>query len=285
MNLALSSWPRTFRKGRSLSTLLVAALLLGLAGWTGAAAADREGGPGGGDDRIVAAREEAGRLEEKARRLKQEGHQEEAKRLMGEVEEIRAKVRDFQAQRGPGAPEAERRDIERALEQARAQRRELSEAGKEDQAREVEQRIDKLERRREELAPMPGPSRPRPGPREAREARGAREGRPPMEPRPPEAERRNEHLRIAAEHLHAAGLHDVAERIARQAAQEPREFVPRRAGNPAPEPRRSGERRMAREPMIRPEGEIQDLRNALSELQQSLERVERALREGRDERR
>ena len=49
---------------------------------------------------------------------------------------------------------------------------------------------------------------------------------------------RMEHLRAAVEHLHAAGLHDLAEQVARQIGRPERGAVERREGE-----RREGERR------------------------------------------
>lgn len=267
----------TLRRLRLLPVLAGAVLSLGLGAFaiTAAAQADPAAGP----------REEANQLEEKSRRMKQEGHHDEALRLMREAESIRARFQEPGPRPTGEALDQERRMIEQKLDQSRKERQELEAAGKTEEAREVESRIARIERRREELGRNRGPETPGP-------ARG--------EVGPPEMQRRLEHLKIAAEHLHAAGLHDAAEQINRQAEAIRRrlesrpEAGPGREGMPGGEPRRSagqrrgpggemgeGGRRSAGGPgeggAVGPDRE--DLRVVVRRLERRLERLERALRD------
>ena len=269
----------TLRRLRLLPVLAGAVLSLGLGAFaiTAAAQADPAAGP----------REEANQLEEKSRRMKQEGHHDEALRLMREAESIRARFQEPGDRPAGEALEQERRVIEQKLDRSRKERQELEAAGKRDEAREVERRIDMLERRREELNRSRGPETPGPVRGEA--------GRSEMK-------RRLEHLKIAAEHLHAAGLHEAAERINQQAEVIRRrlesrpEAGPGREGMPGGEPRRSAGQRGGggpgmemRESGPRSAGgpgeggavgpEREDLRLVVRRLERRLERLERALRD------
>lgn len=95
------------------------------------------------------------------------------------------------------------RDLERELDVTRREIRELRAHGNEDEARNLEQRAERMTRRLEALSRRSGPE---PGDRGMRADRGGGGI-------DPERAERIEHVRIAIQHLHAAGLHDVAGRL------------------------------------------------------------------------
>lgn len=166
-------------------------------------------------------------------------------------------------------PEGERReDPEAAVREIMQERQELMElgkalhqeleelqrAGKEDAAHGVARRLEEVKREYAELearakeihGQINHPDQPRPA-------------GPPRE----EIERRVEHLRVAAENLHAAGLHDQAEMVMQQAerlADEGR-MPPREQPGPRP-----------------PEAPIQDLQRQLQQMRGQMEEMQRALR-------
>ena len=113
---------------------------------------------------------------------------------------------------------------------------ELREAGRPDEALELMQRAEEL---RTELnrgrAEADGNQRP---PREPREVRQPRTPREPRfeRPDPAEIERRAHHLEVAIDNLHAAGLHEPAERLTQPLEQMRRQLAEMRPRRPdAPE--------------------------------------------------
>ena len=92
-------------------------------------------------------------------------------------------------------------------------------AGKEEQATELKRHIQEME---EQLARLDRPGAGQPRPARERLARRAREAgdRGPADP-----EQRMKHIQIAIENLHAAGMHEAADRVAQQAHSMPREFL------------------------------------------------------------
>lgn len=246
------SWSWSFRSARSVYAALLVAAGLGVTGLGGAWAVE--------SDRASAAREEAARLEDKARHLKQEGNHDEAQRLMREVENIRAKAGEMEGRREGDGGDLERREIDRALDNARMERKELRAGGKEAEAREIEGRIGKLERRRDELNRARLEGRPHPGP----------DGVPGRGPDLPDVRQRVEHLRIAADHLRAAGMPEAADRIQRQAEALERGDGP--GGKQGPDGPRAFRGTVA---------QVDELRGLLKEMNRRLERVEKELRERR----
>lgn len=177
--------------------------------------------------------------------------------------------------------EVKRRELERQLDSMRQKLKELSAQGRESDAREVDQHIARLEERRRQLDGSEAGESPRPEPRwgsgPGRTDAGV--GRERME--------RIEHVRVAIDHLHAAGLHDVADRLAmqleekvRRIRQERRRFAPdRREGGPAGDRKPGG----ARSGNVGP-GEPQPLQHEvqrqLNDLRRQLEELRRRLDQG-----
>ena len=157
--------------------------------------------------------------------------------------------------------------------------KELRGAGKDDEAAEVKKGIQKLERELERVGPGSDPDRRKQTPRRERLERQPMERRPNGEgrgPRPPEmaeAQRRLHHLQAAIDNLHAAGLHEAAERLTQEAERMRQQL---HAATPAPPAERGpgGSRSPERElaPLRR---EIQELRQAVQELRRRLGELSR----------
>lgn len=137
------------------------------------------------------ARERLERAEEKARAPKLEGRPEEPRRLAAAPREKR-----------PPADQARFRQmrIERAEMLAKLER--LRAEGRDEDAAALKERIRMLD---EEMAELKARLSAPPAPRPAR----------PMPPEPG-PEQRQRHLQAAIENLHAAGLHELAERLERE---------------------------------------------------------------------
>jgi hypothetical protein len=206
-------------------------------------------------------------LERQAQRLKAAGEGEKARQLMREAEELRAKTpregrdRDLP---GPEALEERRTDLKRKLKELQGDLKELRQAGRQDAAAKAEQQIGRIE---EELARLSRPEgvvkRPdRPTPPE----------RPDLaRPQGPEWEKRRHHLELALDNLRAAGMPELADRIAAQAKSQPREL----ARPEAPLLRRA---EAAREELQRMRAELQELRQMVRELHARMDELSRQRR-------
>lgn len=237
--------------GRLLCWLAV----LALSGLTYLACAD--------SPRAQALREKAAAMEQKARDLKADGHGEQAQQVMAEVRELLACAGKME-QAAPGDREqgmAERVAMKQELAELQAEVRELRAAGKLDQAAEVKQHALELQRVLEETADRPPMKRP--------ELQGPRPGeRPgPMPPEAVEMQQRLRHLQVAIDNLHAAGLHEPAERL----AQEKERMMDRMRAD-------AGPGREMREQMERLQNQIQELRRALEDLRGQFEELRREQR-------
>lgn len=186
---------------------------------------------------------------------------ERAQQLEREAQELRAQADRIQRQEGPSDAKASApEELKRKLERVRAELKELRAAGKEDEARERRRQIQELEQqlapfqRRPESEAGPSPEwRPQPG-------------FPPPGP-PPEVQRRLHHLEIAIDNLHAAGLHEPAERLAQEAEAIRRHLQAPPPGSPPPRAL-TGEVQRLRQ-------EVEDLRHAIRELQERVGRISR----------
>lgn len=222
-----------------------------------------------GDPDPQALRERADALERKARQLKEEGEHDKAQATMRQAEELRAVVRKARE------PQPDRPADRPRPEEVRRQIQELRAAGKAQEAMELQRRLQETEPRR--ATPGPGAFSP-PGPQ--RERARQREGMQ-IAPRGPDAlpggqidpAQRRRHLEIAIDNLHAAGLHEVAERIALRM-----EATPRHRPDLPDGPRFQGLRPggMPAAELQRLRAEVQELRQAVSELRTRLERGEGA---------
>lgn len=157
-------------------------------------------------------REKAESLQRMARKLKAEGKHDQAQEVLRKAMEVRAEADRLQQAGGP--PEQSRRprpeELKQRLEQARAQLKEAREAGKEEEAARLERQVGRMEAVLER-SDRPVPERLRP-PREA----GPGPGFPGAPMERPELQQLR-HLEAAIGNLHAAGLHEPAERLAQQA--------------------------------------------------------------------
>jgi len=159
-------------------------------------------------------------------------------------------------ERSPGevpmeARRAELRELAERRERMVNELRELSADGKETEAAELKQQIVRLER---EIADRERPVRA--GVR----ARGERVERPLREGNEPE--RRQQHLREAVEQLHAAGLPDIAEKVAQAGQERLREQMRPQPGVPP-------------EAVERLQAQISELREMVGQLQAQVERLSR----------
>jgi outer membrane murein-binding lipoprotein Lpp len=148
-------------------------------------------------------RDQIRKLEQKAQDLKMDGKMEDAKAAAGEAAELRNKIARMERERhqeSVAADERRRDAMKQKLEQSRAELKELREAGKEEQAAEVQKRINYIE------SALANPDRRPDG-----NAGSA------SQPDRAEIERRLQHMREAAAHLREAGINDIAEKLTQEA--------------------------------------------------------------------
>lgn len=152
-------------------------------------------------------REKARAMQREAAELAERGHGEEAENLERKAVAMLEEAEHLKRHR-PDHPEAEIRKMQERLEMLGMEERELKEAGgKKERLADVRHEAERIGRELREL------SRREPSHREHRE----------HDDSPDSIARRLEHMRIAAEHLHHAGLHDIAEHVADRAEATERE--------------------------------------------------------------
>ncbi len=195
----------------------------------------------------VPPRAEAEQLEERVRDLKAAGRHEEARRLMEEARALRTR-----AERPPEVRERQR-ELRRERAEMDRQLQQLRREGRERDIAQLEQRIARLDREAAGLARRAAPARPPAPP-------------PPSAPAARVRPEQLEHLRIAIDHLRAAGLHPAADRLARL-----HENLSQRA-RPAPGPEQF---QPWREELRRLKAEQEELRQMLRRLHERLEQLQR----------
>lgn len=209
-------------------------------------------------------RGELGRLEEKAQAIKRElgdrgpDHDDQARELHGALGEIHGRMEQIRRELGGPQPDRDRPrpDRERLagrLEELKRAIGRLMEEGKRDEA-------NRLEREAHEILQLL-----------KQEPRGPRD-RPPAPAE--DLQRRIHHVKVAIENLHAAGLHDVAERLAQDLDRRIAEHRERFGG--LPEPPRPPERREGPQP---PGPVVEELRGQMHELRREVEELRRLLKE------
>jgi len=156
-------------------------------------------------------------------------------------------------------------EVKRELRKAQEALDDLRADGKDAEADEVERRVRKLEAKLESLERAPegdrgdepewgGPRPPGDGPE-----------RPP---KVAELERRLRHLQVAVENLHAAGMHDVADKLAGEAERMRREFdADARAGLRGPMPPGPEVKQLR--------ADVEELRGLIQDLQERVEALSR----------
>ncbi len=297
--------------------LVMAALLSGLAGLYSAIAAPD-------NSKADKLRAEARELKAKAQELKEKGALDEAEKAVRESKELWQKAEQIEQERAQLKQHSEEpaQAIRREMEHLRAQLEDLRAADKDEEAAKLKEHIVALEREAErglpkqdqdkikerlrnikaEIAELHQTGRHEEADRLERKARAMMEkaaGRqpefhpgPPDGPRAPgergEPERRLHHLQAAIDNLHAAGMHEPAERLAREAGkirqplQRPDRPFPPQGPGPRQESGPPGELRMERgpvppgpEPLLRRihelEGELKELHHAVQELRKHLD--------------
>jgi hypothetical protein len=207
------------------------------------------------------AREQIENLEQKARELKAAGQHEQAQQAMAEAKALREETKPRGDQPGSGqpSPQGERRraELEKQHRKLAAELEKLRSGGRERKQEEVKERLAKVE---EEMA---------------RNSNGTRPGGSPP-PGHPLGERQRQHLKLAIENLHGAGMHELADHLARELE------LGRLPGGPRPGP---GPRAFASpEPGAGPQpnmphGELQQLHAEMNELRQALQQMRGRLEE------
>ena len=159
-----------------------------------------------------------------------------------------------------GGPEVPRAELLGQLDKLRARLAEWRQQGATERALEARRRIEELEDR------LGADAQPQ-GPRQMDIVRPfGPEGRPPKAPMGvPGPEERLRHLEVAIENLHAAGRHDLAHSVAREAARMRRQLE----RGPRPGLRGPGAQPVA--------GEIRQLHEQLQELRQAVQDLRRRL--------
>jgi len=227
--------------------------------------------------RMMQEREEIiGRAHQIERELRELGERapDRSAELREELGRIEREVREIDANVQRGRRELEGAHMQRRVEELKRQIHELSEAGRHEEAERLKQEGRRMWAEFEE--------------------RRRREGEGPPPPPPGDVERRLHHLRAAAENLHAAGMHDAAERLMQQAEQFLREH---REGGPTgphrPDPHRPEHpphpEGMERPPMPEPamhqveqlRREVQQMRAEMQELREVIKRLAGREREER----
>jgi uncharacterized protein YukE len=189
---------------------------------------------------------EAAEIRHKLESLK-DGQDAEARELKGALERIERQMHELQAALGPRPDAPNRERVQARLEELKAAIHRAAEAGRRDEAERLEREAHELMRMLEQ----------RPG------------DRPPGAPEGADMERRMQHLRVAIENLRAAGLHEPAEALARQA-----EGLMRGRAVPGPHP----------EAGPRPEGAphleraVQDLSRQMEEMRRQMDEIRNALK-------
>lgn len=186
-----------------------------------------------------------GELAREIAELRRTGKHEQAERLQAEMEELHGRL--------AGPRDREPREGMERLEAMERNLRELREGGHHERAEQLQRELHELHRRLN--APRDGD---RPG-------------------LPPELQVRIDHLHVAMENLHAAGLHDQAEQIAQQIDRIMREHAP------GPPERRDPDARPPREGRPEPGHEIVgQLRGEIEQLRRENEEMRRMMQEIRE---
>lgn len=195
----------------------------------------------------------AEQLEQEARELKGLGRHEAAKGAMAQAEEVRTWVaRLNEGGERPTPFDPRNRELRRERARLQGELKELTDAGKGDEAAEIRQQLGRLEQELRSIGEPPREGRP---PRN----RGREEGRAIESAGPQD---RLQHLEAAIDHLRAAGMPDVAERLAR----ERERLMNQRGPSAAP-------------------AEMRELRNELNELRREVRQLRERVDAGRAEER
>jgi hypothetical protein len=156
-------------------------------------------------------REKAEAMQREAAELAEHGHKEEATNLKRRAMEMLEQAERLQHHR-PDQRKAEIMELRELLEKLRQEEKKISGiAGERERLDDVRREAKQVEMELRELSRQP--------PHEHDAA--------PQD----EIARRLEHMRIAVDHLHEAGLHDIAEHVAERAEATERELHPHHDGD------------------------------------------------------
>lgn len=211
----------------------------------------------------------ADELARQAAELRAKGDHDKAKALASEAEELLKTAAAVERGEHRMPTEERRHAMEAELVKLRADRARLIEQGLEKTIEPIDQRIADLERELNQLLPA------EPGllvqPREHKPTFRFKPGPRVTTPQEIEdLERRIHHLRLAADNLHAAGLHEHAKELEVQAEDLERELN----RLVQPEPIRGNERiRMLEELVDDLRNDVRDLRAEVRELREQITRL------------
>ena len=186
-------------------------------------------------------REQMHQLEQKAKELQAAGQEEQAKAVRHEMQELREQFMRRTKERHAGQPGGDDRrvDLQQKLEHARAELKEARAAGQAERVADLQRGIHQLEEENARLDQRPD-----------------REHGPvqPAEQIPPE--QRLQHIREAIGHLHAAGLHELADNLAHEAEKMQQQLRNQQQGGAE---------------VARLQAELQELRQAVRQLNARLD--------------
>jgi len=189
-------------------------------------------------------RDQMRKLEQKAKELQAAGQEDQANAVRHEMQELLEKMgrmdQERHAERARG--DDRRVDLQKKLEHVRAELKEAREGGKEERVADLQRGVHAIE---EQLARLNQPS-------------GREHGPMPHAEQMP-MEQRLQHIREAIGHLHAAGIHDLADNLAHEA-----EKMQQQMHNQPHERQGGGE-------VERLQAEIQELRQAVRQLNARLD--------------
>jgi len=242
--------------------------------------ARRAAAPPGRGERPEALTRKRQELEEEARKIQErlqnlpKDQGTLAERLEEELRAIRRRIGELA--RPAGARMPDREQIARHLEELKTTAERLVREGKTEEAERVKSHADQIKRQlSERLQPRrdapPGSPRPEEGRRDV--------GRGEARPGPGPEGARMMHLRAAIGNLHAAGLHEPAERLSEEAGRmrgDRREPRPEPDGPPRGDGPRRGPSEAAgpRDPTVSTlMNEVQQLRREMNELRRELQRL------------
>lgn len=200
-------------------------------------------------------------MRERAAAAQEEGRADEAAAIRREAEELVAKAKRAESatveEKVGAAQERDVDELRRALRELRAQEEKAAASGAQEELRGIREKARHIE---QEIAR-----------REVREG----EGRPRPQP-PGQMGERQRHVRVAAEHLRAAGMHDMAEELMRHAERMERAA---RGGEGELGPRPDRPERPLRPEAMRPDRGAEGGGAAVDQLRREVQQLRQELRE------
>jgi hypothetical protein len=190
-------------------------------------------------------------LENKAGAAQAEGRAEEAEKLRNAARELAERTKAEPGERADGRKPGE--ELRAMLGKLRAELEEASKAGKLDAAGEIKQRMARIEKE------LRGEGEKREGAKREFAEKKAR-------PDGGDAHQKLQHLGEAIEHLHAAGMHEPAERLAQEARALKQQLAHGKEDGPGKAPHPDRQLAEMREGMMNLQRQMQEIQKRLEEL-------------------